>query len=71
MRFVANGVDIPELLLGQCDNHQVVFLCGAGVSLDAGIPSFPKLTEQVLDYFEPETSPKLTTAYLPRATAPV
>ncbi len=47
MRFVPEGPSIPEELLEQCDNGNVVFLCGAGVSRPAGLPTFPELTRDV------------------------
>lgn len=53
MRFLENGPAIPDQLLNQCDKGRVVFLCGAGVSMPAGMPSFAKLTKYVVDYFDP------------------
>ena len=49
VRFKANGPAIPDVLLEERDIGNVVFLCGAGVSIPAGMPSFLKLTEQVAD----------------------
>ncbi len=50
MRFIENGVDIPDELLRAQDDGHVVFFCGAGVSLaKASLPDFTKLTSQVLD----------------------
>src|SRR6185295_14522230 len=48
MRFVAQGPSIPDELLEQRDRGNVVFFCGAGVSMPAGLPNFPKLTERVM-----------------------
>lgn len=48
MRFVAHGPSIPDELLEQRDRGNVVFFCGAGVSMPAGLPNFPKLTERVM-----------------------
>src|SRR5207237_10082494 len=48
MRFVAKGPSIPDELLEQRDRGNVVFFCGAGVSMPAGLPNFPKLTERVM-----------------------
>jgi hypothetical protein len=47
-RFVAHGPSIPGELLEQRDRGNVVFFCGAGVSMPAGLPNFPKLTERVM-----------------------
>lgn len=49
MRFTENGPSIPDRLLVERDQGNVVFLCGAGVSYPAGFPDFKKLTEFVLD----------------------
>lgn len=49
MRFIADGIDIPNELLWAHDEGRVVFFCGAGVSMGKGrLPSFTGLTEQVL-----------------------
>jgi hypothetical protein len=49
MRFKSNGPSIPNELLNDRDNGQVVFICGAGVSLNkAGLPNFLDLTEKVI-----------------------
>ena len=50
MRFVADGPVIPDDLLEVRDEGQVVFLCGAGVSVPAGMPSFVQLTQDVLEH---------------------
>jgi len=47
MRFLENGADIPEELLHAVNAGDVIFLCGAGVSRRAGLPSFRELAEQV------------------------
>ncbi|ANH69926.1 SIR2 family protein [Mitsuaria sp. 7] len=50
MRFVPNGPDIPDELLTARDAGQVLFFCGAGVSLaQAGLPDFVRLAERVLE----------------------
>ncbi|PHS65119.1 MAG: hypothetical protein COB09_04945 [Thalassobium sp.] len=53
MRFHRDGPSIPDLLLERCDAGRVVFLCGAGVSVPAGLPDFKKLTQQVINFFDP------------------
>jgi NAD-dependent SIR2 family protein deacetylase len=47
MRFLENGADIPNDLIGAVNDGTVIFLCGAGVSFGAGLPSFEGLTEWV------------------------
>ena len=49
MRFFADGPNIPERLLEDRDNGNVVFFCGAGVSRPAGLPGFAELAEQVVE----------------------
>jgi hypothetical protein len=48
MRFFENGPRIPDALLEERDNGNVVFFCGAGVSRPAGLPGFLGLAEQVM-----------------------
>src|SRR5262249_36336102 len=49
MRFLADGADIPDALIRAVTNGDAVFLCGAGMSRRAGMPSFRGLTEQVYE----------------------
>ncbi len=49
MRFLANGPSIPGKLLELRDEGHVVFLCGAGVSMPAGLSSFDGLTRSMVD----------------------
>lgn len=48
MRFYADGPNIPSELLDARDNGEVVFFCGAGVSMPAGLPSFADLAKYVI-----------------------
>src|SRR5690348_14683036 len=48
MRFVSDGPIIPQSLLELRDSGEVVFFCGAGVSIPAGFPSFLRLTELII-----------------------
>jgi hypothetical protein len=48
MRFFADGPNIPDELLEERDNGNVVFFCGAGVSRPAGLPGFLDLAKQVI-----------------------
>ena len=63
MRFFPNGPNIPDLLLEQRDKGRVVFLCGAGVSVGAGLPNFSELTGQVIEFFDPAQTSPLTEKY--------
>lgn len=45
MRFLADGPNVPDELLVAHERGEVLFLCGAGVSMPAGLPSFLKLTD--------------------------
>jgi hypothetical protein len=47
MRFLENGTDIPDELIQAVTDGAAVFLCGAGVSMRVGLPSFKTLTENV------------------------
>ena len=49
MRFFADGPNIPDELLEARDKGNVVFLCGAGVSIPAGMPNFLGLAMSVVD----------------------
>ncbi|MCC9625747.1 SIR2 family protein [Thalassospira sp. MA62] len=49
MRFLANGPVIPDHLLEKRDEGNCVFICGAGVSLPSGMPTFVDLTQYVID----------------------
>lgn len=53
MRFFKDGPSIPDQLLERRDQGRVVFLCGAGVSLNSGMPTFYNLTKYVVDFFDP------------------
>lgn len=45
MQLLRDGPDIPEDLLQAHEEGQVVFFCGAGISMPAGLPSFKRLVE--------------------------
>ena len=49
MRFCADGPNIPDELLESRDKGDVVFLCGSGVSIPAGMPNFLGLAKYVFD----------------------
>ncbi|WP_175752634.1 SIR2 family protein [Burkholderia anthina] len=48
LRFLPDGPSIPNELLSLRDKGEVVFFCGAGVSMPVGLPSFFKLTKCVM-----------------------
>lgn len=47
MQFVANGPDIPDVLLQAHEDGRVVFFCGAGISYPAGLPGFGGLVDSI------------------------
>lgn len=49
MRFFEDGPEIPDQLIEARDNGEVVFFCGAGISLPAGLPDFDRLARDLLD----------------------
>lgn len=65
MRFHADGPAIPDILLERCDSGRVVFLCGAGVSLPSGMPSFVDLTQYVIEFFDPPEDSEIIEAFRP------
>lgn len=65
MRFYPDGPAIPDLLLERCDSGRVVFLCGAGVSMPSGMPSFVGLTKHVISYFDPPADSEIMKAFQP------
>jgi len=48
MRFFADGPSIPDELLEDRDRGRVVFFCGAGISMPAGLPNFAELARRVM-----------------------
>ncbi|MES2432882.1 MAG: SIR2 family protein [Pseudomonadota bacterium] len=65
MRFVKDGPVIPDHLLEARDAGQVVFLCGAGVSIPAGMPTFIGLARYVIDQLCPPASSNAVVAFGP------
>ena len=47
MRFTENSPEIPIELIRHVRRRIAIFLCGAGVSMRVGLPSFKKLTKDV------------------------
>ena len=61
MRFLPDGPSLPDELLEERDNGNVVFLCGAGVSSPAGMPNFLGLTRYVVkELGTPKEAPSRT-----------
>jgi hypothetical protein len=65
MRFISGGPAIPDILLEQRDLGKVVFLCGAGVSIPAGMPTFVQLTHLVVEKVSPTKDSGITQALRP------
>src|SRR5262245_49247666 len=49
MRFLEDGADIPDELIRAVTDGTATFICGAGVSLRVGLPSFKRLTELIYE----------------------
>jgi len=49
MRFHSDGPIIPDELLSQQKDGNVIFFCGAGLSIPAGLPSFDGLTKRIIE----------------------
>ena len=47
MQFIKDGPELPNSLLRAFEKGNLVFFCGAGISLPAGLPNFEKLTKNV------------------------
>ena len=56
-RLIPDGPDIPGELIQNQEAGEMVFFCGAGISVPAGLPSFPRLVQQLYDVLY--TSPSL------------
>ncbi|WP_316207100.1 SIR2 family protein [Bradyrhizobium sp. SZCCHNS30051] len=49
MKFIETSPDIPNELIHEVNDGEVVFLCGAGVSRGANLPLFQELTDRVYE----------------------
>ena len=63
MRFYKDGPSIPDLLLERRDAGRVVFLCGAGVSINSNLPNFRSLAKRVIEYFQPHLDSEIMEAF--------
>lgn len=70
MRFHPDGPSVPDILLERCDAGRVVFLCGAGVSLPSGMPTFVGLTQYVIESFDPPAESEIMAAFRPWLDGP-
>ena len=50
MQFVANGPDVPDELIQAQETGNVVFFCGAGISVPANLPLFKGLVDQIYQH---------------------
>lgn len=48
MHFTKHNINVPDELLQYHEEGKVVFFCGAGVSVNAGLPTFYGLTKKVV-----------------------
>lgn len=55
--FVSNGPDIPDGLLQAHEDGQVVFFCGAGIGVPAGLPLFRGLVNRIYMELGSQPSP--------------
>ena len=55
-RLVPGGPDVPPELIQKQEAGEMVFFCGAGISVPTGLPGFPGLVQQL--YSRLNTSPK-------------
>ena len=65
MRFLAGGPILPDHLLEARDSGDVVFLCGAGVSFPAGMPTFEGLATDVIYQLNPDSGSESARAFEP------
>jgi hypothetical protein len=63
MRFTEDGPDFPQKLLDEVLLGDVVLLCGAGISMPAGLPSFKGLTDRLFQSLSEEKTPSEQISY--------
>lgn len=49
MQFIPHGPDIPNDMLQAHEEGRLVFFCGAGISMPAGLPDFSQLVDNVCE----------------------
>ena len=57
MQFNRDGLNIPDELVRRQKQGNVVFLCGAGVSVGSGMPNFDGLKQFVIDELGADNAP--------------
>ena len=57
------GPNIPTKLLNLMDDREVVFFCGAGISVSTGLPDFAELTQKIWNHFKPSEEEKWAKRY--------
>lgn len=72
--LVAGGPDIPTAVLQALEDDNLVFFCGAGVSVPAGLPSFERLVKRIYEAVGESETPEeryaIKTGQLDRALVP-
>ena len=56
MQFIKNGPEIPNEMLHAHEDDKLVFFCGAGISLRAGLVDYAELTKKLFDTLKPAQS---------------
>ena len=46
-KLIPDGPDIPGELIQKQEAGEIVFFCGAGISVPTGLPSFPRLVKRL------------------------
>ncbi len=49
MQYIKNGPDIPDELIEAQQKSEVIFICGAGVSINSGLPDFKGLVSKIYE----------------------
>lgn len=72
MRFVASGPDIPVEVLTAQQDGTLIFFCGAGVSMPAGLPNFKGLVDSLISdlYMGGKPANSLRSAEIQSALSP-
>jgi hypothetical protein len=63
LKFISDGLVIPDMLLGERDAGRVVFLCDARVSVPSGMPTFSDLTAFVINRLAPHSASGIRKAF--------
>lgn len=57
MKFRADGPDVPANLIASQERGEVLFICGAGVSMHIGLPGFKGLVQKIYDELGEDWAP--------------